>query len=60
MRDGNLLVDSGKYMIKYVDIGTYQVKDAIKCDEDYTLIMDVIDQKHIITYDKDTFKIWEY
>ena len=58
--DGNLLVDSGKKMIKYVDLGNYKVKDAIISKEDINYYMNSIDNNLFFTSDRKSIKIWEY
>ena len=61
LSDGNLLADSGKNMIKYVDLGTYEVKDAIKTNLHHiNWYMMPLDNRNFITTDRKVIKLWEY
>ena len=62
LSDGNLLADSGKNMIKYVDLGTYEVKDAIKTNSKYEVnwYMIPLDNRNFVTTDRKVIKLWEY
>ena len=58
--DGNLLADSGKNMIKYVDLGSYKTKDVIKSNGEVNWLMYSLNNKTFITSDRQCIKIWEY
>ena len=58
--DGNLFADSGKNMIKYVDLGTYKVKDAIKSKYEINWLMNKLENKEFVTSDRKNIQIWEY
>ena len=60
--DGNILADSGENMIKYVDLGNYEVKDAIKTDSYLNMnhYMLKLSNKIFISCDQKTIRIWEY
>ena len=58
--DGNLLADSGKNMIKYVDLGSYKTKDAIKSNGEVNWLMYSLNNKTFITSDRQCIKIWEF
>ena len=62
LNDGNLLVDSGKNVIKYVDLGNYKVKDALKTNSNSKInfYMISLDDKSFITSDRKSIKLWEY
>ena len=58
--DGNLLADSGKSIIKYVDLGTYKVKDAIKTKETINWYIMPLENKTFISSDRQCIRLWEY
>ena len=58
--DGNLFADSGKNMIKYVDLGNYKVKDAIKSKEKINYYMIPLNSKTLAISERKCIKIWEY
>lgn len=62
LRDGNLLVDSGKNMIKYADIGNYKVKEAIKTNSNSKInyYMLSLNLRSFVTSDRNNIKLWEY
>ena len=62
LSDGNLLADSGKDKIKYVDLGTYEIKDAIETNSDFHInwYMMPLDNRNFVTTDRKVIKIWEY
>ena len=60
LNDGNLLADSGKYMIKYVDLGNYKVKDAIKTKDDINWYIHPLDNRMFASCDMTCIKIWKY
>ena len=62
LSDGNLLADSGKHMIKYVDLGNYEVKDAIKSNsyDNINWYMMPLDNRNFVTTDRKVIKLWEY
>jgi len=62
LSDGNLLADSGEHMIKYVDLGTYEVKDAIKSNsyDNVNWYMMPLDNRNFVTTDRKVIKLWEY
>ena len=61
LSDGNLLADSGKNMIKYIDLGTYEVKDAIRTNSNnINWYMMPLDNRNFISTDRKVIKLWEY
>ena len=59
--DGNLFTDSGKNLIKYVDLGNYKVKDGLKTDSKGKInrCMIKLDNRSFVTCDENRIKIWE-
>ncbi len=47
-------------MIKYVDLGTYKVKDAIKSKYEINWLMNKLENKEFVTSDRKNIQIWEY
>ena len=58
--DGNLFADSGKNMIKYIDLGNYKVKDAIKSYGEINWYINPLGNREFATSDRKSIKIWEY
>ena len=54
--DGNLFFDSGKNMIKYVDLGNYIVKDTIKSNKDINYYMNPLESNSFFTSDRKCIK----
>ena len=59
--DGNLLADSGRNAIKYIDLSNYEVKDAIITNDiPINWYLMPLDNKTFVSSDRECIRIWEF